>query len=50
MHKARSVDREDLLVITVYEPGVDREHVKRINPYSKRHFVLINRKNGLDWK
>lgn len=49
-HKFKTIDNEFLQVITVYEPGVNKEQVKKINRYSKRHHVLIKRSDGFDWK
>lgn len=41
LHKSVSVDREELQIITVYEPGVNKQQVKKENKYSKRHGYLI---------
>lgn len=49
VHKAESVDHEELVVWTVYEPGLNKEQVKKINRFSKRHYVLIDNQNGIEW-
>jgi len=49
-HTALSSDRERLSVITVYEQGINKEQVKKINRFSKRHHVLVPRGNEFDWK
>ncbi|WP_445506813.1 hypothetical protein [Niallia sp. 03190] len=43
-HIARTTDNEDLEIITIYESGLRKEEVKRLNPYNKKHNVLI--RNG----
>ena len=40
-YRAKTVDNEFLQVITVWEPGVSKEQVKKMLPFSKRHNVLI---------
>lgn len=35
-----------LTVITIYENGISKEQIKRMNQYTKKHDVLIHR-NGL---
>lgn len=49
-HRAKSADHEDLTVLTIYESGVNKERVKRMNDYSKRHYVLVNYNDEYDWK
>ena len=36
-----SVDRESLQTITICEPGIKKEDVKRTNNFSKKHKVII---------
>jgi len=48
IHKHITSDRELLPVITIFEPGINKERVKKINRFSKRHYVLI--KNGKDYE
>ncbi|MGM9925189.1 MAG: hypothetical protein ACI35R_13170 [Bacillus sp. (in: firmicutes)] len=36
-----TVDHERLTIVTIYEPGVNKEHIKQENGFSKRHNVLI---------
>lgn len=48
--KGISIDREILLRVVVYEPGVKKEDVKKENNLTKRHFVLIPNGNGYEFK
>lgn len=48
-HKRLSYDNKLLRVITVYEPGVNKETVKQLNRHTKRHHVLIPHKNNYKW-
>lgn len=49
-HTALSPDRERLKVVTVFEPGINKERAKKMIGYSRRHYVLINRKGDYEWK
>lgn len=49
-HGAESIDREKLIVVTVYEEGVNKEHIKRMNRYSKRYSTLLPRGEGYEWR
>lgn len=49
-HGAVSIDREDLIVVTVYEEGMNKEHIRRMNGYTKRYSTLIPRGEGFEWK
>jgi len=40
-HRAKTVDNEFLQVITIWEPGVNKEQVKKMLPFTKRHHVLV---------
>ena len=44
-HKALSPDRELLIVVNVYEEGLSRSEIDRLNPYTKR-FKVLRKKNG----
>ncbi|TDQ35255.1 hypothetical protein [Aureibacillus halotolerans] len=48
--KAVSADRERLLVVTVYEEGINKEFIRRQNIYSKRHDVLVKSGSQYDFK
>jgi len=48
-HQAKSIDREYLSVLTIYEPGINKEQVKKINKYSKKHHVLVSRQDKYEW-
>lgn len=49
-HVAVSVDRERLTVITIYETGINKEQIKRLNEFSKKHEVLVPSDSGYEWK
>ena len=40
-HKKVNFEGDELLVVTLYEPGVTKEQIKKENPYSKEHDILI---------
>jgi len=49
-HRALSKDREELMVITVFEEGLNKEQVRKESIFSKRHAVLVKRDGKYDWK
>lgn len=49
-HASRSKDSEDLMVVTVYETNINKQAVRKLNPYSKRHQVLIKTGNSYEFK
>lgn len=49
-HIAKSIDNEKLLVVTIYETGINKEQIKRLNEFSKKHEVLVPSKSGCEWK
>jgi hypothetical protein len=40
-HKRVNFEGDELLVVTLYEPGVKKEQIKKENPYTKEHDILI---------
>ncbi|CAN7412325.1 hypothetical protein [Peribacillus frigoritolerans] len=48
--KARSIDKEELMVMICYEEGIGKSEVKKDNPFTKRHSVLIKRNNIFEFK
>ncbi|AVB12070.1 hypothetical protein ACFVIX_06495 [Bacillus subtilis] len=40
-HKTLTVDNEELVVVTLFEKGINKENAKKIIPYSRKHAVLI---------
>ena len=48
IHAARSVDDEKLIVVSVYEPGINKQQIKLENRYSKKHEVLVS--NGESYR
>ncbi|KYC72308.1 hypothetical protein B4099_3670 [Heyndrickxia coagulans] len=49
-HRALSKDREELVVITVYEEGLNKERIRKDSIFSKKHAVLVKRDGKYDWK
>lgn len=49
VHKSRTKENELLTVVTVYEPGINKERIKQMNRYSKRHHVLVPYRNNYKW-
>lgn len=49
-HTARSVDKEKLTIISIYEPGVSKQQIKLDNRYSKKHEVLVSNGDSYRYK
>ncbi|MDX8359806.1 hypothetical protein [Cytobacillus sp. IB215316] len=49
MHKGISNDRETLSIITIYEPGINKQQVKVENPFTKNWGVLLLDKSNSEW-
>ncbi len=49
-HTAVTVDRDPLVVVTVYETGINKEKVRELNEFSKRHGVLVSDGERYAWK
>jgi hypothetical protein len=49
-HRALSKDREELIVVTVYEEGMNKERIRKESAFSKKHAVLVKRDGKYDWK
>lgn len=45
-----SIDNERLIVLTIFEDGMKKEHVKRLNEFSKRHLVLYSAGKKFEYK
>jgi hypothetical protein len=43
-HSATNFENEELLVLVCYEEGVTKQAIKKENPFSKTHEILV--KNG----
>lgn len=41
-HSGKTFDGEILQIVTVFEPGVKKQDVKRLLPYDKKHKVLVS--------
>lgn len=41
IHKSRTTDGELLQVITIYEPGINKESIKQLSRFDKHHGVLV---------
>ncbi len=39
-HQARTLENEELIIVTCWEPGVKKEEIKKDNVYSKKHEIL----------
>lgn len=42
-HKKHTFDGEELLILTIWEDGANKEAIKKENKYSKTQEILINR-------
>lgn len=40
-HVGKTFDGEFLQIVTVFEPGVKKQEVKKLLPYDKKHQVLV---------
>lgn len=40
-HLRKTLENDELMIVTVWEPGVKKEEIKKDNIYSKTHEVLI---------
>ena len=49
-YKARTIDKEELMVLICYEEGICKAEVKKDVPYTKRHSVLIKRDSFFEFK
>jgi hypothetical protein len=49
-HLSRTTDSELLMVITVFEDGINKQTARQLVPYSKRHGVLIASESGYEWR
>lgn len=45
-----TLDRERLVTITIFEPEANKEDVKAVNGYSKRHWVLVLNGDSYEFK
>jgi hypothetical protein len=48
-HQARTNDNELLTVVTVFEPGIRKQDVNRLNQYCKTHAFLTDRRKKFKW-
>ncbi|MGM7684672.1 hypothetical protein ACSVDA_21425 [Cytobacillus sp. Hm23] len=49
LHKGKSLDREKLAVVTVYETGISKQQVKADNQYSKQWGLLVQAETEAEW-
>lgn len=42
-HRKMNLDGEELQILVCYEEGINKEQVKKENPYSKQHQILIKK-------
>ena len=50
IHSARSVDDEKLTIVSIFEPGINKQQIKLENRYSKKHKVLVSNGNSYRYK
>ena len=43
-------DKDRLVIITIYEDGINKETIKKMNRYSKRHRVLVQCEGRYEFK
>ena len=49
-YSGRSVDNEKLTIISVFEPGINKQQVKKDIRYTKRHQVLVSSGDSYRYK
>ncbi|KIL46954.1 hypothetical protein KP77_25230 [Jeotgalibacillus alimentarius] len=49
-HTAKGTDYELLAVVTVFEEGINKQTVKKLNRFSHKRLVLIDRAEGYEVK
>jgi len=49
-HGKVNLDEEHLLIVTVWEEGINKEELKKRNIFSKQHGVLIKSGHFYDYK
>ncbi|MGM9923057.1 MAG: hypothetical protein ACI35R_02265 [Bacillus sp. (in: firmicutes)] len=50
IHTGKSVDNERLMVISIFEPGINKQQIKIENRYSKKHEVLVSNGDSYRYK
>jgi hypothetical protein len=48
-HMATTADCELLQVITVFETGINKETIRKMNPYTKKIDLLVHNGEKFDW-
>ncbi|MEH7355093.1 hypothetical protein V7150_16165 [Neobacillus drentensis] len=48
-HQKHTLDGEELSILTCYEEGVRKEDIKKENPFTKSHGILIFKGNSYDY-
>ncbi|MFT8362931.1 MAG: hypothetical protein ABF608_07080 [Sporolactobacillus sp.] len=49
-HLSRTTEGQLLKVITIFEDGINKQEARRMVPYSKHHGVLLERREGYEWR
>ncbi|MGD7007599.1 hypothetical protein [Metabacillus sp. 84] len=49
-HSGATLDREELMIITIFEEGAGKKEARQESEYSKRHKVLVKRGSRYVWK
>ena len=42
-HKGKTLDGEELQILTIFEESITKEQLKKMNGFSKNHYVLVNK-------
>jgi hypothetical protein len=50
VHKKTNLENDELMVVTIFEPGIKKEDLKKQNIYSKNHQVLIFNGHSYEFK
>lgn len=48
-HHGRTIDKEKLTIITIFEDSVNKSEVRKLTPYCKHHQVLLKRGSGYEF-
>ncbi|WP_167578632.1 hypothetical protein [Jeotgalibacillus proteolyticus] len=49
-HKAASIDYEPLVVIQIFEEGINKQTIKKLNRYTQKRRVLIGDPGRYEFK
>ncbi|MGE6261315.1 hypothetical protein ACQKCU_26185 [Heyndrickxia sporothermodurans] len=49
-HKYKGTDNELLQVVTVFEEGINKQAIKKMNSFTKKFNTLVTSRDKYDWK